>query len=305
MASQTEAVKAWLAHRKQANAAIKAAPKKRNGQRRTIHLARHKRGGNPIEVIPPTDEVEIEPVCIVLTLHGWGIPASAAVKAMVSIALQLPKGSHVVVVQNDPTVHKYMAQLKSKMVRVVTTKNRGFAAACNSGWKVARAKCRWVLFTQMDAGFSASAVRVAIVTAKSANTRRPPVVGPSGGVIELPASGGLWIAERGRQVSSQQHIQTVDFVTGYWLLVGIDEIRDVGGWDDRYFLYWEDPDLCFRLALKGVSSIVNPAIEVNHSRSATIGTVLGDACKLDIQADSRTLFMEAWNIRRSQIQAEE
>lgn len=49
-------------------------------------------------------------------------------------------------------------------------------------------------------------------------------------------------------------------------------LRDVGGFDDDYFLYYEDVDLCWRLRLAGWRVRTAPAAVVDHLHSATSGT---------------------------------
>jgi N-acetylglucosaminyl-diphospho-decaprenol L-rhamnosyltransferase len=57
----------------------------------------------------------------------------------------------------------------------------------------------------------------------------------------------------------------VDWVMGAAMLVRREAFEQVGGFDERYFLYWEDADLCRRLRERGWSTRFVPGAIVRHS----------------------------------------
>ena len=56
----------------------------------------------------------------------------------------------------------------------------------------------------------------------------------------------------------------VDWVAGMFMLLRSAAFRSVGGFDEAYFLYYEDVDLCWRLRAAGESVLFEPKAEVVH-----------------------------------------
>jgi GT2 family glycosyltransferase len=59
--------------------------------------------------------------------------------------------------------------------------------------------------------------------------------------------------------------RAVDWVSGACMLARRDALTAVGGFDERYFLYWEDADLCRRLRNSGHTIRYVPSCTVGHS----------------------------------------
>jgi N-acetylglucosaminyl-diphospho-decaprenol L-rhamnosyltransferase len=56
----------------------------------------------------------------------------------------------------------------------------------------------------------------------------------------------------------------VDWVSGAAIWLRRDALDAVGGWDERYFMYMEDLDLCWRLRRAGWEIAFEPAAQVEH-----------------------------------------
>jgi GT2 family glycosyltransferase len=65
----------------------------------------------------------------------------------------------------------------------------------------------------------------------------------------------------------------VDWISGACLLLRASAVKAIGGFDERYFLYWEDADLCRRLRKAGFSVRYMPAAEVIHVGGRSSRTV--------------------------------
>ena len=55
-----------------------------------------------------------------------------------------------------------------------------------------------------------------------------------------------------------------DWVAGMFMLFRRDSFERVGGFDDRFFLYYEDVDICARLRQAGYAVRVEPGVTVIH-----------------------------------------
>ncbi|MBI4128080.1 MAG: glycosyltransferase family 2 protein [Parcubacteria group bacterium] len=55
-----------------------------------------------------------------------------------------------------------------------------------------------------------------------------------------------------------------DWVSGALLAMPKELLREVGGFDEAFFLYFEDIDLCRRVRAQGKQVIVHPAVQIVH-----------------------------------------
>jgi N-acetylglucosaminyl-diphospho-decaprenol L-rhamnosyltransferase len=64
--------------------------------------------------------------------------------------------------------------------------------------------------------------------------------------------------------SSSRRAVVVDWVIGAAMLIRRDAFDDVGGWDERFFLYIEDTDFCRRCARAGWAVAYVPEVVLRH-----------------------------------------
>jgi N-acetylglucosaminyl-diphospho-decaprenol L-rhamnosyltransferase len=53
------------------------------------------------------------------------------------------------------------------------------------------------------------------------------------------------------------------------LLIRVDAFRNFGGFDERFFLYYEDDDLCLRALQAGYDCLLEPQAQVLHIGGAS------------------------------------
>jgi len=65
-----------------------------------------------------------------------------------------------------------------------------------------------------------------------------------------------------------------DWVAGMFMLFPAHLYREIGGFDERYFMYCEDADICMRLSLRGYKTqLVSHAQAVHNARRASHRTM--------------------------------
>lgn len=162
--------------------------------------------------------------------------------------------------------------------------NRGFGAGVNAGVMRARAHgARTVVLLNPDASATgevvlalAEACTQAPLTAVS-----PRVEDSSGHVVfqgaEMQMSSGRLRGLRaaGRSVDAEQHGQLTGpvepWLGGACLALSLELYDRVGGFDERYFLYWEDVDLSHRVLAVGGALSVRRDLVVVHDEGGTQG----------------------------------
>jgi N-acetylglucosaminyl-diphospho-decaprenol L-rhamnosyltransferase len=93
-----------------------------------------------------------------------------------------------------------------------------------------------------------------------------------------------------RDVLADAHTATpieVDWVAGSCMAVRAEAFEQVGGMDERYFLYWEDADLCKRLREAGWRTVYLPSAVVIHG----VGRSRRHARSLSVRAFHRSAYL--------------
>ena len=178
--------------------------------------------------------------------------------------------AEILIVNNDPSETAVLARLFGRLgrIRVIDAGgNIGFGTACNRGAREAGAET--LLFLNPDTRFVAgSLLGWAAEFSSSKRSISAPVVTHdrheeawNGGRTISPVSILLQnIFPSGRFWSWYAGFFLPDWVSGAAFMIRRLDFEEIGGFDERFFLYYEDVDLCHRAQQAGFS--------INKSRRA-------------------------------------
>jgi N-acetylglucosaminyl-diphospho-decaprenol L-rhamnosyltransferase len=62
----------------------------------------------------------------------------------------------------------------------------------------------------------------------------------------------------------------VDWISGAFMMFKSSAFRKLGGFDERYFMYCEDVDICLRLQLAGYKLVRADATVTHHTQRRTL-----------------------------------
>ncbi len=159
--------------------------------------------------------------------------------------------------------------------------NLGFTGGMNRGIAWAQqAGCEFVLVLNNDLRLPPDFVAPLVATLQ--NDPRVAAVGPTvlhpdgtvwaeGGRRGFCANGLVLIGHGGSPRPRTHGPEAVPFLPGACVLFRTADLAAVGGFDDRYFMYWEDVDLCDRLRAHGGEIVWLPWVQVVHASGASSG----------------------------------
>jgi GT2 family glycosyltransferase len=197
----------------------------------------------------------------------------------------------LIIIDNDSKSDKIVELLKSypQTVLIRNYTNKGFGAANNQGLKVARGK--YVLFLNNDTIFIENAIKDVYDFAQK--KKFPVIVGCKilnpdktlqKSVYDFPSVWNVFTSNffiyalfpkskhfnkyhlMNKQINE---ITEVDVVTGAFLLIERSAAMVLQGFDERFFLYNEETDLCYRFKKKENKIYYYPLTSIIHMKGGT------------------------------------
>lgn len=172
--------------------------------------------------------------------------------------------------------------------------NPGYGAAINAAVGTLPAPVRWILIVNPDVELGDGAIDRLIETAEQSPTIGAvgPAVRDDAGRIypsarRIPSLrlgighavfGNLWPGNpwtRAYREETSPYRRDAGWLSGSCLLMRRDVFDELGGFDETYFMYFEDVDLGYRLTRSGYRSVYEPGASVTHvggtsTRHATV-----------------------------------
>lgn len=218
-------------------------------------------------------------------------------RCLTSIAAHVTTPHEVIVVDNASTdgTPEMVKKQFSTVTLIRNTSNRGFSVANNQGWS--RARGTYVLFVNSDTEFTQDPCNhllsnfddhshVGAVAPRLLNTdgsiqasiRHWPRWGDQ--VITLLKMRHLlrWTPTMQRYYDQRYQSATepivVDEIMGAAILMSRETLLEIGGWDEGYWIWFEDVDLCQRLYRANLKVLYDPRITIIHQGGSSFNRVL-------------------------------
>jgi len=218
----------------------------------------------------------------------------------------------IIVVDNkseDDSV-SFIREFYPSVILIENNKNLGFGKACNQGIKISKGKYIILLnsdcevfehtlaATQNILEKIETSVSVGIIGGKILNPdgtlqysygKFPNVISTILDMFKPPK-------RRKVQTSGYNSPHYVDWVTGAFMIIDRELFAEIGTFDENYFMYYEETDLCFRAKAQGWKVLFDPTPRVIHK---TPHTFKKENTPLFIQAEIRKSHLYFFRKNRS------
>ncbi|MCI0442951.1 glycosyltransferase family 2 protein [bacterium] len=190
----------------------------------------------------------------------------------------LPKDQYEwIVVDNNSNVN---LSTQLECTYLLSSENIGFGAGCNAGAKSAIGE--HLFFVNPDCEFVENCLPPLVKASEKNLIAGPQVLYPDG-VLQLSYGPFLTISAERHQKSLQYRERTEsvqsfirnqspknpDYVSGCAMMLQASNFHSLYGFDEKFFLYNEDVDLCKRAQQKGIRSAYIPEARIQHTKSGS------------------------------------
>ena len=169
----------------------------------------------------------------------------------------LPKNSKIIIIENsnDETFKQNLLN-KYPKIKIIVQKNSGMGSANNIGIRMCETDYAFVI--NPDVKFDSSAIQNLIDFTKRINDYS--ILSPISDDIKHP---NYIIKDRNIDSNERDHI-VVDSVDGFAMLINKNKFKDDVYFDENFFLYLENEDLCIRKKKEKENIYVLKTAKINH-----------------------------------------
>jgi hypothetical protein len=206
-------------------------------------------------------------VTVSIVSHGHG----GMVWGLVSQLLSCPEVAQVVVTCNIP--ESCPIPLPGPVELITNAQPKGFGANHNAAFMLARSECFCILNPDVELLGNPFPGLLAEMRIRNAALAAPMAKNRQGGIEDNFRSFPT-LFSLGQRLLGLDRISYVyqndstsfspDWVGGMFMLIPAHWYARLQGFDERYFLYYEDVDLCARLRNLGGNIIACPAVAIVH-----------------------------------------
>jgi hypothetical protein len=206
-------------------------------------------------------------VTVSIVSHGHG----AMVRALVDQLGSCPEVGQIILTRNVPEVTRFVADDLVSVIENPTPK--GFGANHNAAFLACRSPIFCVLNPDIQLVGNPFPSLLQQVVEGCGEIVAPLIVSPSGYIEDsarkFPTLSGLVKKLAGRDdgrypMDSGRELVFPDWVAGMFMLFRATDYARLGGFDERYFLYYEDVDICARAWRAGMKVVLCRAVSAIH-----------------------------------------
>jgi N-acetylglucosaminyl-diphospho-decaprenol L-rhamnosyltransferase len=218
---------------------------------------------------------------------------------------------HVVVSDSGSTDHT-LSVARRFPVTCIAGGDQGFARACNRSLGLhAVRNSRYVLLLNPDTEILTGSLAELVAECDRWSDRRLFTVRqvdaenrlvhtlrrfPSVGTLfadAFPVAGLRWRGERITDPGVYERVSECDWAMGSFLILPRAALHDVSGFDERFFVYSEEVDLCRRARAHGWTVTYLPSVTISHVGQSRVR----DRRRAHHHARAKLIYAEKWNTR--------
>ncbi len=173
---------------------------------------------------------------------------------------------------NDGSIEKLETEFASRVKIIKNKNNLGFAGANNQG--AALASGEFLIFLNSD-----TIIKEDFLNVCADILNKNPKIGIISPRLKLPngdnqkAAFGIFPTlinlltqktKNEQPIDEQANFLVSDWISGCALMISRELFQKISGWDDRFFLYYEDIDICKKASLQGYQAAVALKTSIIH-----------------------------------------